>query len=157
VVAIGRRADEVASDRAREHVAGVMVGQDLSARDVQRAGPTPQFSLGKSFPGFGPTGPWLLTADDYGPGEATIECLLNEERMQHASTAQMIFPVAELIAHISSVTPMLPGDLVFTGTPSGVGVHRRSPIFLRDGDVLVSRIERIGEISQTFHDRRATG
>ncbi len=150
VVAIGRRAHRVASAHAREHVAGVMVGQDISARDVQRSGPTPQFSLGKSFPGFGPTGPWLVSADEYGDDEAEIECLLNGERVQHATTAEMIFPVAALIAHISSITPMLPGDLIFTGTPSGVGAHRRPPIFLRPGDRLVSRIARIGEIAQTF-------
>ena len=151
VVAIGQYAHPVSSATAWEYVAGVMVGQDLSARDVQRSGPTPQFSLGKSFPGFGPTGPWLVTRAEFGEGEATIECTLNGERVQHASTADMTFPVADLIAHISSITPMLPGDLVFTGTPSGVGVHRTPPVFLRDGDVLVSRIARIGEIRQTFH------
>jgi len=151
VVVIGQRAHDVSSSTAWEHVAGVMVGQDLSARDVQRSGPTPQFSLGKSFPGFGPTGPWLASRDEFGEGEASIECDLNGERVQHASTAQMIFPVADLIARISSITPMLPGDLLFTGTPSGVGVHRTPPVFLRDGDVLVSRIARIGEIKQTFH------
>jgi 2-keto-4-pentenoate hydratase/2-oxohepta-3-ene-1,7-dioic acid hydratase in catechol pathway len=130
-----------------------MVGQDLSARDVQRSGPTPQFSLGKSFPGFGPTGPWLVSVDEYGEGDAEIECVLNGERVQHASTGDMTFSIAQLIAHISSITPMLPGDLMFTGTPPGVGAHRRPPVFLRDGDELVSRISRIGEISQTFHDR----
>jgi 2-keto-4-pentenoate hydratase/2-oxohepta-3-ene-1,7-dioic acid hydratase in catechol pathway len=153
VVVIGHRAHRVSSGHAWEYVAGLMVGQDLSARDVQRSGPTPQFSLGKSFPGFGPTGPWLVSVDEYGEGDAEIECVLNGERVQHASTGDMIFSVAQLIAHISSVTPMLPGDLVFTGTPSGVGAHRRPPVFLRDGDRLVSRISRIGEVSQTFHDR----
>jgi 2-keto-4-pentenoate hydratase/2-oxohepta-3-ene-1,7-dioic acid hydratase in catechol pathway len=152
VVVIGHRAHHVTSAQAWEYVAGVMVGQDLSARDVQRSGPTPQFSLGKSFPGFGPTGPWLLTVAEFGEGDAEIECLLNGVRVQHASTGEMIFPVAQLIAHISSIAPMLPGDLVFTGTPSGVGAHRTPPLFLRDGDELVSRIARIGEISQTFRN-----
>jgi 2-keto-4-pentenoate hydratase/2-oxohepta-3-ene-1,7-dioic acid hydratase in catechol pathway len=153
VVVIGHRAHRVTSGQAWEYVAGLMVGQDLSARDVQRSGQTPQFSLGKSFPGFGPTGPWLVSVEEYGEGDAEIECVLNGGRVQHASTGDMIFSIAQLIAHISSVTPMLPGDLVFTGTPSGVGAHRRPPVFLRDGDKLVSRISRIGEISQTFHDR----
>ncbi|MGD0385495.1 MAG: fumarylacetoacetate hydrolase family protein [Solirubrobacteraceae bacterium] len=153
VVVIGHRAHHVTSGQAWEYVAGLMVGQDLSARDVQRSGPTPQFSLGKSFPGFGPTGPWLVSVDEYGEGDAEIECVLNGERVQHASTGDMTFSIAQLIAHISSITPMLPGDLMFTGTPPGVGAHRRPPVFLRDGDELVSRISRIGEISQTFHDR----
>ncbi len=153
VVAIGRSAHRVASAEAWEYVAGVMVGQDLSARDVQRSGPLPQFSLGKSFPGFGPTGPWLVTVDEFGEGDAAIECLLNGEHVQRASTGDMIFSVAELIAHISSITPMCSCDLLFTGTPSGVGSRREPPVFLRDGDVLVSRIARIGEIEQTFHAR----
>ena len=150
VVAISTRAHRVASERAWDHVAGVMVGQDISARDVQRSSPTPQFSLGKSFPGFGPTGPWLVTVDEFGDGDAELECLRNGERVQHASTGDMIFTVAELIAHISAITPMLPGDLLFTGTPSGVGLARDPAVFLRDGDVVVSRIARIGEITQRF-------
>ena len=151
VVAIARRAYRVPSAEAWEYVAGVMVGQDVSARDVQRSGPLPQFSLGKSFPGFGPTGPWLVTVDEFGEGDAEIECLLNGEHVQHASTGDMTFSVPQLIAHISSIAPMLAGDLLFTGTPSGVGAHRDPPVFLHDGDVLVSRIARIGEIEQTFH------
>jgi 2-keto-4-pentenoate hydratase/2-oxohepta-3-ene-1,7-dioic acid hydratase in catechol pathway len=153
VVVIGHRAHHVTSGQAWEYVAGVMVGQDISARDVQRSGPTPQFSLSKSFPGFGPTGPWLVTLDEFGEGDAEIECVLNGTPVQHASTGDMVFSVPEIVAYISSITPMLPGDLVFTGTPSGVGAYRKPPVFLRDGDVLVSRIARIGAISQTFHDR----
>jgi 2-keto-4-pentenoate hydratase/2-oxohepta-3-ene-1,7-dioic acid hydratase in catechol pathway len=152
VVVIGRRAHMVSREAAWAHVAGVTAGQDVSARDVQRTGPSPQFSLAKSFPGFGPTGPWLVTADEFGEAAAEIECLLNGERVQHASSAEMIFPIAELIEHISSITPMLPGDLLFTGTPSGVGSRRTPPRFLRDGDRVVTRIERIGELSQVFRD-----
>jgi len=151
VVVIGRRAHHVPRAEAWEHVAGVMAGQDISARDVQRTSAREsQFSLGKSFPGFGPTGPWLVSRDEFGEEEAVIECLVNGERVQRASTAEMIFPIAELIAYISSVTPMLPGDLLFTGTPSGVGSHRTPPRFLVDGDVVLTRIERIGELTQTF-------
>jgi len=151
VVAIGRRAHRVPREQAWEHVAGVMVGQDVSARDVQRtAARESQFSLGKSFPGFGPTGPWLVSREEFGDAEALIECHLNGERVQHASTAEMIFPVAELIEYISAIVTMLPGDLLFTGTPPGVGAHRRPPRFLADGDVVVTRIERIGELTQTF-------
>jgi 2-keto-4-pentenoate hydratase/2-oxohepta-3-ene-1,7-dioic acid hydratase in catechol pathway len=151
VVVIGRRAMNVPRDEAWDHVAGVMAGQDVSARDVQRtSGHEPQFSLAKSFPGFGPTGPWLVSSDEFGEGAAQIECHVNGELVQHASTAEMIFPVATLIEYISGITPMLPGDLLFTGTPAGVGAHRDPPRFLSDGDVLVTRIERIGELTQVF-------
>ena len=153
VVVIGRRAHRVPAAAAWDHVAGVTAGQDVSARDVQRSGSTPQFSLGKSFPGFGPTGPWLVDREEFGDSECEIECELNGERVQQASTAEMIFPVASLIEYISSITPMLPGDLLFTGTPSGVGQHRTPPRFLRDGDRVLTRISRIGEIGQRFVDR----
>ena len=154
VVAIGRRAQHVAREQAWDHVAGVMAGQDISARDVQRSSPRePQFSLGKSFPGFGPTGPWLVSRDEFGVGDAEIECLVNGERVQHASTAEMLFAVDVLIEYISAITPMLPGDLVFTGTPAGVGSHRDPPRFLSDGDVVVTRIDRVGELTQTFRSR----
>jgi 2-keto-4-pentenoate hydratase/2-oxohepta-3-ene-1,7-dioic acid hydratase in catechol pathway len=151
VVAIGRRAHRVSAAQAWDHVAGVTVGQDISARDVQRTSPEEsQFSLGKSFPGFGPTGPWLVSRDEFGDGDARIECLVNGGQMQDGSTSDMIFPVAALIEYISNITPMLPGDLLFTGTPAGVGVHRDPPRLLVDGDVVVTRIERIGELRQTF-------
>jgi 2,4-didehydro-3-deoxy-L-rhamnonate hydrolase len=150
VVVIGRRAQMVTRDAAWTHVAGVTAGQDLSARDVQRTGQSPQFSLAKSFPGFGPTGPWLVTVDEFGEEPAQIECLLNGERVQYASTSEMIFSVAELIEHISRITPMLPGDLLFTGTPAGVGARRDPPRFLRENDRVTTRIERIGELSQVF-------
>jgi len=150
VIVIGRRAYMVPRDAAWSHVAGVMAGQDLSARDVQRTGPTPQFSLAKSFPGFGPTGPWVVSADEFGEEPAEIECLLNGELVQHASSAEMIFSVADLIEHISRITPMLPGDLLFTGTPAGVGARRDPPRFLREDDRLLTRIARIGELTQVF-------
>src|SRR6202035_5546836 len=103
VVVIGRRAHHVPRAEAWEHVAGGMAGPDISARDVQRTSARDsQFSLGKSFPGFGPTGPWLVSRDEFGEEEAVIECLVNGERVQHASTAEMIFPIAELIEYISS-------------------------------------------------------
>ncbi len=153
VAVIGRRAEHVSREHAWDHVAGVMAGQDVSARDVQRVGSTPQYSLGKSFPGFGPTGPWLVSRDEFGDEDARLECLVNGETMQDASTAEMIFPVAVLIEYISAITPMLPGDVIFTGTPSGVGSHRTPPRYLVDGDEVVTRIERIGELSQTFRAR----
>src|SRR5436190_5934977 len=152
VAVIGTGGAHIAEADAWSHVAGVTVGQDLSARDVQRRGPAPQFSLGKSFPGFGPIGPWVVTTDELGPRDVQLECVLNGETVQSETSSEMIFPVPQLIAYISAITPMLPGDLLFTGTPSGVGARRDPPRFLRAGDQLASRIEGIGEIFQTFHD-----
>src|SRR5436190_3194051 len=152
VAVIGTQGAHIAEADAWACVAGVTVGQDLSARDVQRRGPAPQFSLGKSFPGFGPVGPWVVTTDELGPRDVQLECVLNGETVQSETSSEMIFPVPQLIAYISAITPMLPGDLLFTGTPSGVGARRDPPRFLRAGDQLASRIEGIGEIFQTFHD-----
>jgi 2-keto-4-pentenoate hydratase/2-oxohepta-3-ene-1,7-dioic acid hydratase in catechol pathway len=151
VCAIGLRAENVVEGEAWQHVAGLTIGQDLTARDVQNRGPAPQFCLGKSFPGFGPTGPWLVTADEPGiRGELKIESRLGGELMQRDSTAAMLFPISTLIAYISAICPLLPGDLLFTGTPSGVGFKREPPRYLRSGDVLVSAIAGIGEIVQRF-------
>jgi 2,4-didehydro-3-deoxy-L-rhamnonate hydrolase len=152
VAVIAKAGARVSENDAWSHVAGVTVGQDLSARDVQRRGPAPQFSLGKSFPGFGPIGPWVVSTDEFGARDVQLECLLNGETVQSETSAEMIFSVPQLIAYISAITPLLPGDLLFTGTPSGVGARRDPPRFLRDGDELVSRIEGVGEIFQTFHD-----
>jgi 2,4-didehydro-3-deoxy-L-rhamnonate hydrolase len=154
VVAIGRQGRDISPDEAWEHVAGVTVGQDLSARDVQRMGPAPQFSMGKSFAGFGPTGPWLATLDEVADRDAiALECELNGERVQAGTTAEMIFSVPELIAWVSGICALLPGDLLFTGTPSGVGARRTPPRFLRPGDELVSRVDGVGEIVQRFGAR----
>jgi 2-keto-4-pentenoate hydratase/2-oxohepta-3-ene-1,7-dioic acid hydratase in catechol pathway len=151
VVAIGREARGVAVGEAWNHVAGVTVGQDISARDVQRIGPVPQFSLGKSFSGFGPTGPWLATLDELDDREAIpLSCELNGKGVQAGTSAEMIFSIPELIAYVSGVCPLLPGDLLFTGTPAGVGARRTPPRFLQPGDELVSRVGGVGEIVQRF-------
>ncbi|MTD56453.1 fumarylacetoacetate hydrolase family protein [Amycolatopsis pithecellobii] len=148
VVAIGRRGERVSEEKAWEHVAGVTVGQDLSERAVQLAGPAPQFSLGKSYPGFGPTGPVLVTPDELtDPDDLELGCRIeNGETLQLGRTGELIFGVPELIARLSAVCPLLPGDLIFTGTPSGVGMARKPPMFLKPGDVLVSWIDQIGEL-----------
>jgi 2,4-diketo-3-deoxy-L-fuconate hydrolase len=148
VVVIGRRCDRVAEQAAWSHVAGVMVGQDLSERQLQLAGPAPQFSLGKSYPGFGPVGPELVTVDELDdPDDLTLGCGLEDGSiLQTGRTCDMIFPVPELIARLSAVCPLLPGDLIFTGTPAGVGGGRKPPQFLQPGDVLVSWIDGIGRL-----------
>jgi 2-keto-4-pentenoate hydratase/2-oxohepta-3-ene-1,7-dioic acid hydratase in catechol pathway len=151
VAVIGRAAHRVARADAWEHVAGLTVGQDLSARDVQMLGSPPQFSLGKSFPGFGPTGPWVVTPDELADrDDLAIGCALNGERVQGARTREMLFSVPETVARLSAVCTLLPGDLIFTGTPAGVGNRMDPPRYLAPGDELVSTIEGIGSITTRF-------
>lgn len=152
VAVIGAGGHRIAREDAWDAVAGLTVGQDLSERVVQSSGTPAQFSLGKSFPGFGPTGPVVVTPDEF-PDRDDIgfECRLGDEIVQHGRTSQMIFPVDDLVARISAVCPLLPGDLIFTGTPAGVGNRRTPPRYLQPGETLVSTVEGIGEIRQTFH------
>lgn len=148
VVVLGRRCEHVAERDAWGHVAGVTVGQDLSERQVQLAGPMPQFSLGKSYPGFGPLGPALVTPDELtDPDDLALGCALDGgEVLQQGRTSDLVFAVPELLARLSAVCPLLPGDVVFTGTPSGVGGARTPPQFLRPGQVLRSWVESVGEM-----------
>jgi len=147
VVVMGRRAERVAEKDAWAHVAGLTVGQDISEREMQLAGMAPQFSMGKSFPGFSPLGPVIVTPDAVAdPDDLELGCSLNGRVMQKARTSGMIFSVAELIAYISSICPLLPGDLIFTGTSAGVGCFRKPPVFLKPGDTLVSWVKGIGEL-----------
>lgn len=147
VVVIGYRARHVAADDAWSHVAGVTVGQDLSERQVQWRQPGPQFSLGKSFPGFAPIGPVVVSPDELdNPNDLAISCTLNDEQVQHARTDDLIFSVPALVSYLSSIVTLLPGDLIFTGTPSGVGASRTPPRYLTPGDELHSTIDGIGTI-----------
>lgn len=151
VAVIGRRAYRASADDALDYVAGYAVGQDLSERILQMAAQPPQFSMGKSLPGFGPVGPWLVTLDEFAdPGDLGLGCEINGETMQSSRTSRLIFPVPALIANLSATTPLLPGDVIFTGTPSGVGAGRTPPRWLADGDVLTSHIEGIGELRHRF-------
>lgn len=151
VVVIGRRAHRVPERDAWKHVAGLTVGQDLSERTSQLRPPVPQFSLGKSFPGFSPTGPWVITVDEVDhPDDLAIGCGIEGEVLQRSRTSMMIFSIPALIEKLSSVCPLLPGDLIFTGTPSGVGVARTPKRFLKPGDVLVTTVEGVGTLSTQF-------
>ncbi|MET7511328.1 fumarylacetoacetate hydrolase family protein [Streptomyces albidoflavus] len=151
VAVIGVPAHRVAAEDAWDHVAGLTVGQDISERITQLEGPAPQFSLGKSFPGFAPTGPWLVTPDEFAdPDDLELRCTVNGEEVQKSRTSELIFSVPELIARLSAVLPLLPGDLLFTGTPAGVGLGRSPQRWLAPGDELVSTIESIGELRQRF-------
>ncbi|WP_406481277.1 fumarylacetoacetate hydrolase family protein [Streptomyces sp. NBC_01615] len=151
VAVIGRETHRVSREQAWDAVAGLTVGQDLSERVSQLQGKPAQFSLGKSFPGFGPTGPVLVTPDELDdPDDLEITGFLNGEAVQHDRTKSMIFPVPDLVARLSAVVRLLPGDLIFTGTPAGVGNRRTPPRYLTEGDELVSRIGGIGELCQHF-------
>jgi len=151
VVVLKKRAERVSVENAWSHVAGLMVGQDLSERATQLAGPVPQFSLGKSFPGFGPIGPALVTLDEVDdPDDLAITCSLDGEVLQAARTRDMVFPVSELISRISHICPLLPGDMIFTGTPSGVGMGRNPKRYLQPGSTLTSEIEGLGRLVNTL-------
>jgi 2-keto-4-pentenoate hydratase/2-oxohepta-3-ene-1,7-dioic acid hydratase in catechol pathway len=151
VVVIGRRAVDVDAARAWDHVAGITVGQDLSERTRQLVGTPPQFSIGKSFPGFSPIGPELVTPDELTDrDDLEIGCSVNGEVVQRARTSDLILSVASLIERLSAILPLNPGDIIFTGTPSGVG-HARSPKrYLAPGDVLETWISDIGRLRNTF-------
>jgi 2-keto-4-pentenoate hydratase/2-oxohepta-3-ene-1,7-dioic acid hydratase in catechol pathway len=156
VVVIGREAHRVSADRAWSHVAGLTVGQDLSERAVQLAGPAPQFSLGKSYKGFGPIGPWLVTPDELpDPDDLELSCRVGDEVLQRGRTSDMIFPVRELVAHLSEVCTLRPGDLIFTGTPPGVGMGRSPQRYLVPGVTLTSAIEGVGELRNPLRAQAA--
>lgn len=147
VVVVGRECHRVETEDAWDYVAGLTVGQDISERTRQLAPPVPQFSLGKSFPAFSPIGPFVVTVDEMtDPDDLALECSLDGEVVQSGRTSQMIFSVPELIQRISAVVTLSPGDLIFTGTPSGVGHARLPRRYLRPGNVLESRIESVGRM-----------
>jgi 2,4-diketo-3-deoxy-L-fuconate hydrolase len=151
VAIIGRRAYRASADRALDYVAGYAVGQDVSERVLQLAAQPPQFSMGKSLPGFGPIGPWLVTLGEIpDPNDLELGCEVNGEPVQLSRTSQLIFSVPALVASLSASMPLLPGDVIFTGTPSGVGLGRSPQRWLADGDVLTSHIEALGDMRHRF-------
>jgi 2-keto-4-pentenoate hydratase/2-oxohepta-3-ene-1,7-dioic acid hydratase in catechol pathway len=146
VAVIGARADRVSETDGWRHVAGLTVGQDISDRHLQFAAGA-QFSLGKSRRGFGPMGPWIVTLDDIAhPDDLALGGSVDGEKVQDARTSDLIFSVPRLVAELSSVLPLLPGDVIFTGTPAGIGATRRPPRYLARGETLESWIEGIGTI-----------
>lgn len=151
VVVIGRGGYRIPRERAWDAVAGLTVGQDLSERVQQLTGTPPQFSLAKSHPGFGPTGPFVVTPDELGDrDDVGFASRIGDEDIQQGRTSELIFPIDDLVARLSAVCRLLPGDLIFTGTPAGVGNRRTPPRFLQPGETLVSAVDGIGEIRQTF-------
>ena len=151
-VVISKPARDVRAGDGWDYVAGITAGQDLSDREIQwRPQATPQFGLGKSLAGFAPLGPLLVTPDEY-PDRDDIElaCRLNGEEVQHSTSAQMLLSVPETITYLSSILTLHPGDVIFTGTPSGIGMTRRPPRYLEPGDTLQSFVAGVGSMSHTF-------
>ncbi len=144
-VVIGKSAKNVKAEDALNYVAGYTVANDVSARRWQAHAGNGQWVRGKSYDTFCPIGPCLVTPDEItDPQDLKLECRLNGEVMQQASTADMIFPVSRLIEYLSEDTTLLPGTIILTGTPSGVGFTRKPPVYLKQGDVLQLEIENIG-------------
>jgi 2-keto-4-pentenoate hydratase/2-oxohepta-3-ene-1,7-dioic acid hydratase in catechol pathway len=147
VVVIGRRGRRIDPTQAADHVAGYCVGQDISDRALQFADRPPQFSLGKSADTYGPIGPAVVSLDSFAdPDDLAIRCEVSGETMQDDRTSGMIFSVSELLAYLSRYCTLEPGDLVFTGTPAGVGSVRDPRRYLEPGDVITSEIEGVGAL-----------
>jgi 2,4-didehydro-3-deoxy-L-rhamnonate hydrolase len=148
VVVLGRRASKVPEAQVFDYVAGYCVGQDISDRKLQFSDQPPQFSMGKSLDTFGPIGPAVVSIDACGdPNDLHLTCDVADERMQDARTSDMVFSVPQLVSYLSGLCTLEPGDLIFTGTPAGVGSVRQPRRYLRAGEEIVSTIENIGTLS----------
>lgn len=147
-VVIGTPGRRILAEDAWNHIAGYACYNDGSVRDWQAA--SNQWTAGKNFSGTGAFGPWLVTADEIGPG-TTMQLVtrLNGRVMQSASTDLLIHGIPELVAHLSTFTPLAPGDVIVTGTPGGVGFKRQPPVYLQPGDVVEVEVDRIGTLRNT--------
>jgi len=148
VVVVGREAREVDRENALEYVAGYTVGNDVSARDLQHG--DGQWVRGKSLDTFAPIGPELVTIDELdNPHDLDIWAEVNGERLQDSTTANLVFGVDELVAFCSRAFTLEPGDLIFTGTPPGVGVYREPPVLLEEGDTVTVGVDELGELTNS--------
>jgi 2-keto-4-pentenoate hydratase/2-oxohepta-3-ene-1,7-dioic acid hydratase in catechol pathway len=148
-VVIGKRGVRIPRDEALSYVGGYTAFNDVSARDLQLSGP--QWTAGKSPDTFAPVGPWVVTADELADASTlSIKLRLNGETMQDANTSQLIHPIDKLIEFISAVITLEPGDIIATGTPSGVGLAMDPPFFIQAGDVTEVEIEGIGVLRNNF-------
>jgi 2-keto-4-pentenoate hydratase/2-oxohepta-3-ene-1,7-dioic acid hydratase in catechol pathway len=147
VIVIGRRGRAIPEAKAIDHVAGYAVGHDVSARDWQLEKDGKQWMVGKTFDTFAPVGPHLVTADEVpNPHQLGIRLRLNGKTMQDSNTEQMIFSVAQLVAYLSVVFTLEPGDLIFTGTPPGIGHAMNPPVYLRGGETVEVEIDTLGTL-----------
>ena len=148
---IGRAGRRISQKDSWNHIAGYSCYNDGSVRDWQRH--TIQWTAGKNFASTGGFGPWMVTADEIPAGTLlTLSCRLNGERMQHATTEQMIFKIPKLIEYISSFTTLAPGDVIVTGTPGGVGARRNPPLWMKPGDTVEIEIDKVGVLVNTIAD-----
>jgi len=151
VVVIGKRAKHVRAQDAANYVFGYCVGNDVTERLTQHA--TPQWSLGKSFDTHAPIGPWITTPDEVGdPHQLGIRCFVNGEKRQDSNTKHLVFDIWQQIEHLSSAMTLEPGDIIFTGTPGGIGAVMDPRRFLQAGDIVSVEIDRLGEISAEMKD-----
>ena len=152
VAVVGKPARHIEERDGWDYIAGLTVGQDLSERELQLSGPPPQqFNLGKSHAGFAPIGPALVTIDELAdPDDIEVSTILSGEVVQRSRTANLIFPIPRLVAYLSQILPLRPGDLIFTGTPGGVGWAREPQRFITASDELVTRAEGVGEMRHRF-------
>jgi 2,4-didehydro-3-deoxy-L-rhamnonate hydrolase len=152
VAVIGKQARKVPAERGWDYIAGLTVGQDLSERTTQlKGGQYPQMGLAKSFEGFSPIGPWVVTLDEFSnPDDLELGCAVNGQEMQKGRTCDLVLSVPALVAFLSTIVTLQPGDVLFTGTPSGVGFTRTPPVYLQPGDELVSVVGGIGELRHRF-------
>jgi len=150
VIVVGKRGRNIPKEDALDFVAGYAVGHDVSARDWQLKKDGKQWMIGKTFDTFAPVGPYLVTKDEIpDPQNLGIRLRLNGETMQDSSTNQLIFSVQEVLAYISQVFTIEPGDLIFTGTPPGVGFAKKPPLFLKPGDVVEVEIDGLGTLKNS--------
>lgn len=145
VAVIGRKGRYISKADAPSHVFGYCTGNDVSVRDWQNM--TPQWMLGKSFDTHAPFGPWITTADEVGDAHALgVRCFVNGERRQNSNTKNLIFSIWDQIAHVSKVMTLEPGDLIFTGTPGGVAMAMKPPVYLKPGDRVRVEIDKLGAL-----------
>ena len=156
VVVVGTGGRDIPESQAMQHVAGYTCGHDVSARDWQLNKSSGQWLLGKTFDTFAPMGPYLVTVDEVGDADALeIRLRLNGQTLQHSNTSQLIFPIAHLIHYVSRVCTLKPGDVLFTGTPPGVGMARKPRIFLKPGDLVEVEIEKLGVLANPVIEHKA--
>jgi len=145
IIVIGRGGRNIDRSAAWDHIAGLCVGQDVSDRGLQYAGNPPQFSMGKSREGFSPIGPWVTDmADNTRRDTLRVQCSINGELRQNTEITDMIFPIDQIVAHLSSICALYPGDVVYTGSPFGVGHGMKPPKYLKPGDVIETTLEGVG-------------
>ncbi len=148
VIVIGKGGRHINEELAWNHVAGLCVGQDVSDRGLQYMGTPPQFSLGKSRVGYSPIGPWVTDMSNNDKrDDLQLGCTVNGEQRQDTQTSDMIFGIAHIVAYMSTIVELYPGDVIYTGSPFGVGHGRKPQVYLKPGDVVETTLEGVGTIT----------